>query len=169
MASPTQWTWVWAKLQEIGENREAWHAAFHGVRKRQTWLSDWKTMLPPIFQKGCHWFLLADGFPEKAVITSCTFWYFPKLVICQHPWEHSFHFLKITAFWNHPQRRVARKLAIILCNMSPKSDYWDLPHMSWVTYVFEIFLFSLKLPKFASKNHVIKNQNVPPPEVDPFF
>ena len=157
------------KLHEMVKDGKAWHAAFHGVIKSQTRLSDLKTMLPPIFQKGCNWFLLADGFPEKAVITSCTFWYFPKFVICQHPWEHSFHFLKITAFWNYPQGRLEGKLAIILSNTSPKSDYRDLPHISWVTYVFETFLFSLKLPKFASKNHVIKNQNMPPPDVNPFF
>ena len=36
MASPTQWTWVW-----VNSNREAWHAAIHGVAKSQTRLSDW--------------------------------------------------------------------------------------------------------------------------------
>ena len=29
------------KLQELVMNREAWHAAIHGVTKSQTWLSDW--------------------------------------------------------------------------------------------------------------------------------
>ena len=28
------------KLQEIVKDREAWHAAVHGVVKSQTWLSD---------------------------------------------------------------------------------------------------------------------------------
>ena len=30
------------KLKETVKEREAWHAAAHGVTKNQTWLSDWK-------------------------------------------------------------------------------------------------------------------------------
>ena len=30
-----------SKLQEMVRDREAWHAAVHGVAKGQTWLSDW--------------------------------------------------------------------------------------------------------------------------------
>ena len=33
----------WSKLQEIVKDREAWHAAVHGVSKRQTGLSNWTT------------------------------------------------------------------------------------------------------------------------------
>ena len=32
-----------SKLRGIVKNREAWHAAVHGVTKSQTWLSDWTT------------------------------------------------------------------------------------------------------------------------------
>ena len=32
-----------SKFQEIVKDREAWHAAVHGVSKSWTWLSDWKT------------------------------------------------------------------------------------------------------------------------------
>ena len=32
-----------SKLQEIVKDREAWHAAIHGVVKSQTWLSNWTT------------------------------------------------------------------------------------------------------------------------------
>ena len=43
MASPTQWTWVWAKLREMMKDREAWHAAVHWVTKSWTWLNAWTT------------------------------------------------------------------------------------------------------------------------------
>ena len=32
-----------SKLQEVVKDREAWHAAVHGVAKNWTWLSNWTT------------------------------------------------------------------------------------------------------------------------------
>ena len=38
-----------SKLREMVKDREAWHAAAHGVAKSHTWLSDWTTTTRPSF------------------------------------------------------------------------------------------------------------------------
>jgi len=43
MASPTQWTWVWANSRRWWRTGKAWRAAVHGVTKSQTGLRDWTT------------------------------------------------------------------------------------------------------------------------------
>ena len=43
MASPTQWTWVWASSGKWWRTGEAWCAAIHGAAKSRTQLSDWTT------------------------------------------------------------------------------------------------------------------------------
>ena len=37
------------KLQELVMDREAWHAVVHGTPKSQTWLSNWATIMIPIW------------------------------------------------------------------------------------------------------------------------
>ena len=38
-----------SKLHEMVKDREAWHAAVHGVSKGQTWVSNCKTTIAPVF------------------------------------------------------------------------------------------------------------------------
>jgi len=53
IASPTQWTWVWANW-EIVKNREAWRAAVHEVAVSQTQLSNWTTTTKRAVQTVTH-------------------------------------------------------------------------------------------------------------------
>ena len=46
MASPTQWTWIWAHSGRQWSYMEARHAVVHGVAS-QAWLSDWTPPPPP--------------------------------------------------------------------------------------------------------------------------
>ena len=57
MASLIQWTWVWADSGTV-KDREAWHAAGHGVTKSQTRLNDWTTKTSHRMQPSMWPFLL---------------------------------------------------------------------------------------------------------------
>ena len=41
-----------SKLQELVMNREAWHAAVHGIIKSRTWLSDWTDLAEAVAEGG---------------------------------------------------------------------------------------------------------------------
>ena len=53
-----------SELQELVMNREAWHAAVHGVTKNRTWLSDWTELnwcIYPVMKEICHLILLGKS------------------------------------------------------------------------------------------------------------
>ena len=60
-----------SKLQEIVRDREAWHAAVHGVTKSQTQLSNWTT--PNIHWKGWCW-----SWSFNTLATWCESWLIGK-------------------------------------------------------------------------------------------
>ena len=60
-----------SKLKEIVKDREAWHAAVHGIAKSWTWLSDWTTAN---INMSRHW-----GLEDK---------FFQPYVCMLEPWEN---------------------------------------------------------------------------------
>ena len=50
------------QLQEMVKDREAWHAAIHGVANSQTQLSDWTTTTRPEYRIDSPW----GNWPELA-------------------------------------------------------------------------------------------------------
>ena len=49
-----------SKLRDLVMDREAWHAAVHGVAKSQTWVSDWTERNWHIFKKEINDFAILD-------------------------------------------------------------------------------------------------------------
>ena len=66
MAALTQWTWVnsGSKLRESVMDREAWHAAVHGVTKSQTQLSNWTELDWNLFLLQLEYLCSAFQVPE---------------------------------------------------------------------------------------------------------
>ena len=75
-----------SKRREMVKDKEAWHAAVHGVTKSWTWLSDWvtKAKQPPYYKSTAFWletsatFLLLPGVLSSSPISAlnCSVYWF---------------------------------------------------------------------------------------------
>ena len=71
-----------SELREMVMNREAWHAAIHGVAKSQTWLSDWTEL---------NWIQILKVSLKILCFHNDT-WFHLKLTIFK-PWDNQCLFL----------------------------------------------------------------------------
>ena len=70
-------------LWELVMDREAWHAAVHGVTKNWTWLSDWTELIPRPVLTVASW--PAYRFPRRHTFAGKVVWYshlFKNFSVC---------------------------------------------------------------------------------------
>ena len=118
-----------SKFQELVMEREAWHAAVHGVSKSQTWLSDW-TELRIIVQWRCYSFHL---FVFIFMPLQCT-----QMYICIYPNILNFLFIYILPY-------ILNLLSILLKSLNYFQESPFYLHLifffcstSFILYVFQM-------------------------------
>ena len=70
-----------SRLWEIVEDREAWHAAVHGVTNHWTWLSDWTTTITSVLVPqllGNMIILLSEPWPKAKVVLCLKEFNYPR-------------------------------------------------------------------------------------------
>ena len=83
IASPVQWRWTWANSRRV-RDREAWHAAVHGVTESWAWLRDWTTTC-----------LKTTGLHDDVLLLSSLFYLFYLIFSAPISFSLVFQFLSV--------------------------------------------------------------------------
>ena len=123
------------KLWELVMDREAWHAAVHGVTKNWTWLSDWTELIPRPVLTVASW--PAYRFPRRHTFAGKVVWYshlfknFPQFVmiytikgfnIVNEAEVDFFFFLKLCFL--HDQKNVSNLISVSSACLKPSLYIW---------------------------------------------
>ena len=73
-----------SELRELVRDREAWHAAIHGVEKSRTRLSDWTELKEATVRTGhgtTDWFQIGKGVRQGCILSPCLFNLYAEYII----------------------------------------------------------------------------------------